>query len=226
MGMDTILILAGIACIIGAIIGGGVKLVHVEVSPISSLRRQIFLAVFGAVLVLSGLLSDGVLRLRSADKAGQSALANDSDAAPANSVSPDETPSGPVKPDAPEPHSAPQNNHRTIKEDDSGKEDRKSPSDDEVSSNDTQRAMIDCSKEGGLSSAKNNDVINMRIFNHRPDEIKFYWLDFNGERVPYGTVPGHSNKNQITVSGHYWLIADAHDTCIGIWDAADHLIIK
>ncbi|MEO6093965.1 MAG: YARHG domain-containing protein [Novosphingobium sp.] len=49
------LILIGLGCIIGAIIGGGVKLVQVELSPVTSLWRQLLLGVFGIGLVIWGI---------------------------------------------------------------------------------------------------------------------------------------------------------------------------
>jgi hypothetical protein len=59
--VDTTLILIGVGCIIGGIIGGGVKLVQVELSPVSSLWRQLLLGIFGIILVVSGLISGGHL---------------------------------------------------------------------------------------------------------------------------------------------------------------------
>ena len=56
--MNTTLILIGIGCIIGGIIGGGVKLVQVELSPVTSLWRQLLLGCFGIILVISG-VTDG-----------------------------------------------------------------------------------------------------------------------------------------------------------------------
>ena len=61
--MDTTLVLVGVACIIGAIVGGGVKLVQVELSPVASLWRQLMLGGFGMVLVLSGLVAGGRISL-------------------------------------------------------------------------------------------------------------------------------------------------------------------
>jgi hypothetical protein len=55
--MNTTLILIGIGCIIGAIIGGGVKLVQIELSPVTSLWRQMLLGCFGIVLVISGVIA-------------------------------------------------------------------------------------------------------------------------------------------------------------------------
>jgi len=55
--MNTILILIGVGCIIGAIIGGGVKLVQIELSPVASLWRQLLLGLFGIILVVSGIVA-------------------------------------------------------------------------------------------------------------------------------------------------------------------------
>lgn len=61
--METLLVLTGVACIIGAIIGGGVKLVQIELSPVASLWRQLLLGIFGLVLVISGVVAGGHLPL-------------------------------------------------------------------------------------------------------------------------------------------------------------------
>jgi hypothetical protein len=78
LAVDTILILTGVACIIGAIIGGGVKLVQIELSPVASLWRQIMLGIFGAVLVVSGLVAGGYLPLSNKRAVPQSASASGS----------------------------------------------------------------------------------------------------------------------------------------------------
>ncbi len=49
--MDTTLLLLGIACIVAAIVGGGLKAVGFEFPPLKSLSRQIVLALLGLVLV-------------------------------------------------------------------------------------------------------------------------------------------------------------------------------
>lgn len=50
--MDTTLLLLGLACIIAAIVGGGLKAVGFEFPPLKSLRRQVILAVFGLTLII------------------------------------------------------------------------------------------------------------------------------------------------------------------------------
>jgi hypothetical protein len=45
----------GIACIVGAIVGGGLKMFNVEIPALASLRRQGMLAGFGCILILVNL---------------------------------------------------------------------------------------------------------------------------------------------------------------------------
>jgi hypothetical protein len=61
--MESGLILIGVGCIIGAIVGGGVKLVQVELAQVTSLRRQVMLGIFGIMLVAAGLIAGGHLQI-------------------------------------------------------------------------------------------------------------------------------------------------------------------
>jgi hypothetical protein len=56
--MNTVLLSAGVACVIAAVVGGGLKAFHIEVPVVSSLRRQALLFVVG----LGFLASAWVLR--------------------------------------------------------------------------------------------------------------------------------------------------------------------
>ena len=52
--MAIALVLAGVACIIAAIVGGGVKLRDVEFPTVQSVWRQVMLGGFGALLAFAG----------------------------------------------------------------------------------------------------------------------------------------------------------------------------
>ena len=52
--MVIALVLAGVACIIAAIVGGGVKLRDVEFPTVQSVWRQLMLGGFGALLAFAG----------------------------------------------------------------------------------------------------------------------------------------------------------------------------
>jgi hypothetical protein len=56
--MNSVLLSAGVACVIAAVVGGGLKAFHIEVPVVSSLRRQALLFVVG----LGFLASAWVLR--------------------------------------------------------------------------------------------------------------------------------------------------------------------
>lgn len=49
--MQNNLLVAGIACMIAALIGGGLKAFTIEIPLLGSVRRQIFLGLFGAILM-------------------------------------------------------------------------------------------------------------------------------------------------------------------------------
>jgi hypothetical protein len=51
--MTTILITTGLACIIAAIVGGGLKAFNIEVPALHSTTRQIMLAIFGVALLVA-----------------------------------------------------------------------------------------------------------------------------------------------------------------------------
>jgi hypothetical protein len=52
--MKTQLLLAGVACVVAAVVGGGLKLLGAEIPLISSTRRQALLAVIGVALLVWG----------------------------------------------------------------------------------------------------------------------------------------------------------------------------
>jgi hypothetical protein len=55
-GMDTTVLTTGLACIVAAIIGGGLKAFGLELPVLQSQRRQFLLAAFGFILLIAGLL--------------------------------------------------------------------------------------------------------------------------------------------------------------------------
>jgi len=58
------------------------------------------------------------------------------------------------------------------------------------------------------------------IFNNKTAApIKLFWIDFRGERKPYGEVPSGGNGRRITIVGHIWVVADARGSCLGLYRA-------
>jgi hypothetical protein len=58
--MGTTLLGAGIACMIAAIVGGGLKAFGIEIPVLASARRQLALGAFGALLLVAAFLSGSV----------------------------------------------------------------------------------------------------------------------------------------------------------------------
>jgi len=56
--MHETLLLIGIVCILGAIVGGGLRIVGVEFDLIKSVFRQLLLAIAGCVLIWASFIVD------------------------------------------------------------------------------------------------------------------------------------------------------------------------
>jgi hypothetical protein len=56
--MTTVFVTAGVACIIAAIVGGGLKAFGMEIPALKSRARRIALASFGTVLTFAGIMLD------------------------------------------------------------------------------------------------------------------------------------------------------------------------
>jgi hypothetical protein len=54
--MNSTFVTAGLACVIAAIAGGGLKAFSIEIPLLSSVKRQVVLGILGAVLLGAGLL--------------------------------------------------------------------------------------------------------------------------------------------------------------------------
>jgi len=68
---------------------------------------------------------------------------------------------------------------------------------------------LDALKEPGLRSARTHDAARLLIRNRTATELRLYWLDFDGARRPYMTVPAFSFALQETYAEHAWVLLDA-----------------
>lgn len=59
-------------------------------------------------------------------------------------------------------------------------------------------------------------------FDNRLDrDVRVFWLDSQGARQPYGSVPAGLRKQQHTFSGHVWLVADTDGDTLAVFEAED-----
>jgi hypothetical protein len=78
---------------------------------------------------------------------------------------------------------------------------------------------VSCSQEGTLKSPSINASASISVTNSTAGQVRFYWLDFSGKRVEYARINAGASYTQGSFASHPWLIADAFDTCIGIFVA-------
>jgi VHL beta domain len=74
-----------------------------------------------------------------------------------------------------------------------------------------------CRDERGLRSVKGNVHTNMKFVNRTNQEVRSYWLDYNGRRVFYKAIPPNGNYTQPTFQTHPWVITDQRDKCLDIY---------
>ncbi len=46
----------------------------------------------------------------------------------------------------------------------------------------------------------------IRFVNHLDTEVELFWVNTDGHRVPYGTIPANGEKSQHTFVGHVWVL--------------------
>jgi serine/threonine protein kinase len=74
-----------------------------------------------------------------------------------------------------------------------------------------------CDREKSLRSLAGDQSTSISFTNDGAEAVRLYWLDYNGDRVPYGTVaPGTTVLRQTYVT-HPWVVADTSDKCRAIY---------
>lgn len=74
-----------------------------------------------------------------------------------------------------------------------------------------------CRDERGLRSVKGNVHTSMKFVNRTNQEVRSYWLDYNGRRVFYKAIPPNGNYTQPTFQTHPWVITDQRDKCLDVY---------
>lgn len=77
-----------------------------------------------------------------------------------------------------------------------------------------------CEREFDFASRPPQAPTGMTFVNLSEQTVRIYWLDFNGYRKLYQTIPPGGRTTQKTFMGHNWLVAGVDDRCIGIFKAA------
>ena len=75
----------------------------------------------------------------------------------------------------------------------------------------------ECDREKSLRSLAGDQSTSISFTNDGGEPVRLYWLDYNGDRVPYETLaPGATVQRQTYVT-HPWIVADTSDKCRAIY---------
>ncbi len=71
--------------------------------------------------------------------------------------------------------------------------------------------------------SRNSDTETEITFTNRLDhEVRLFWIDPEGRRVPYGSLPAGAGRAQHTYSGHVWLVTGGDDDrVVAVFEAED-----
>jgi von Hippel-Lindau disease tumor supressor len=69
----------------------------------------------------------------------------------------------------------------------------------------------------GLRAANSGLATSITFVNRSSETVKVYWLDFEGKRKLYETVPAGQQCHQPTFVLHPWVVTDARDHAWGLY---------
>lgn len=68
--------------------------------------------------------------------------------------------------------------------------------------------MVSAGREKTLRSEQSAIATTVQFVNRTPRPMQIFWLDFQGQRKLYNTLPGNSQFVQTTFAGHPWVVVD------------------
>jgi alpha-glucosidase len=74
-------------------------------------------------------------------------------------------------------------------------------------------------REGTLRSLSAEVPTSIQLVNRTPNEVQVFWLDYEGKRRRYGSIPPGGRDSRSTFSTHPWLLTDAEGEGLAIFVA-------
>jgi hypothetical protein len=71
-----------------------------------------------------------------------------------------------------------------------------------------------CDQEGTITSLSFNDAIQVTFANRSSVPVQLFWIDYNGNRVPYEKIGVNQDHIGSTYATHPWLVADEKGRCL------------
>lgn len=70
-------------------------------------------------------------------------------------------------------------------------------------------------------SVRTGDETSLTFENQTKGAVNLFWIDPEGQRRPYGSVPAGATREMHTYSGHVWVVEDASGVLLGVFEATD-----
>jgi hypothetical protein len=77
-----------------------------------------------------------------------------------------------------------------------------------------------CDMDANFASQPSTESTGITFVNRSDKPVKVYWLNFQGKRILYSSLPAGSRLVQQTFVGHNWLITTSTEQCIGLFETA------
>lgn len=83
-------------------------------------------------------------------------------------------------------------------------------------------AQANCNVSG-MKSPGSNEPTQFTVVNDIHDRsAKLYWIDFEGNKTLYATIPPNGVHQQQTYRGHIWISENSYGYCDIVWIAQNH----
>jgi hypothetical protein len=73
-----------------------------------------------------------------------------------------------------------------------------------------------CAGEGTVRSGSGTTPSTIVFQNNRTSSVSLFWLNYQGQRVLFHTIPPGESRSTATYLTHPWLVAAASGECLGI----------
>ena len=84
-----------------------------------------------------------------------------------------------------------------------------------------EKSDLRAPEDGPRRTQGGGGAVNLVFQNKTSGEVRVFWLDFQGKRQPYGTIPSGERHGLSTYQGHVWLVTDANEAPLGVVAAPD-----
>jgi hypothetical protein len=82
-----------------------------------------------------------------------------------------------------------------------------------------------CDAEANYASQPSRESTDITFVNRSDKPVKVYWLNFQGKRILYQSLPPGGRHTQQTFVGHNWLVATLTEQCIEIFKTTSQAIV-